>query len=67
MRNSKEQLKAVRKRLREAGISRRRTFATLTCMKCKRQYKIQTNKEGKKRLTEKEPTYICMLCKPVTK
>ena len=61
--NSK-QLRAYNKRKRtEAGVYEKRYFVKMTCIKCKREYKIRVNDKS---IYTKEmiDNYICILCRP---
>lgn len=60
--NSREQLLKARKRLKESGISIRRSFVIITCTVCGRECRIRTN--DKSIYTEEvRKTYTCLLCK----
>ena len=65
--NSKQLRAYTKKKRKEAGIgTHSRNFVKMICIKCKREYKIDVNKEHLKFFTEEViKNYICILCRPI--
>lgn len=55
-------LKEVKRRLKEAGITTRRKFISITCSKCRRNFPIRTI--NKMLYTEEKIKFwVCPICK----
>ncbi|KKM82821.1 hypothetical protein LCGC14_1315730 [marine sediment metagenome] len=60
--NSKELREYAKKVKEEAGISTRRQFVNLVCIKCKEEYHIRVNNKDNWTDNMKD-NYICLVCK----
>jgi hypothetical protein len=62
--NSKQLRDYIKKRKKVLGISKCRHFIKMTCIKCKREFKIRVNDKS---IYTKEmiQNYICLLCRPI--